>query len=436
MSDFARETQDQSNGDEPESTVSLAGAHAFAKARKRKIAFFGWFGQGNLGNDITLQAILRHLRSLAPDDQFSCISDRLNAVAATYDISPLPSRTFTIKALAHCGSLVTRASILLTDIGGELRQWLYSVKVLRTADALIVPGTGLLTDAYTLLYWGPYDMFRWSVAAKLCRCKLLFVSVGAGPIYGRGGRFFVKTALSLADYRSYRDESTRQQLEGIGFRAHKDPVYPDLAFSLPRSLIPLGHGGGGRRRVVGLGLMVYAGKYGVESPAGALNRVYLGTLAEFAKWLLAHDYDVRLLIGDLTDTQVTQEFKALLKDRSVFYDDDRISDAPIVSVEDLLEQLAATDLVVATRFHNVVLALLLAKPVIAVSFHHKCASLMSQMGLSEYCQDINQLTLSGLIAQFSKLDQNADAVKQVISERVGACRDMLDEQYAIIAAKM
>ena len=61
----------------------------------------------------------------------------------------------------------------------------------------------------------------------------------------------------------------------------------------------------------------------------------------------------------------------------------------------------------ATRFHNVLLALLLNKPTIAISFHHKCTSLMSQMGLSEYCQDINRLDSGTLIAQFSHLQQNA-----------------------------
>jgi polysaccharide pyruvyl transferase WcaK-like protein len=70
---------------------------------------------------------------------------------------------------------------------------------------LVVPGTGLLTDAYGLLSWGPYNMFKWSLAAKLRCCKLVFVSVGAGPIYSALGRWLVKSALSLADFRSYRD---------------------------------------------------------------------------------------------------------------------------------------------------------------------------------------------------------------------------------------
>ena len=104
----------------------------------------------------------------------------------------------------------------------------------------------------------------------------------------------------------------------------------------------------------------------------------------FANWLLLQGYDIRLLIGDACDDQrVTQEFKLLLRTQVAAYDDDRIVDEPAHSTEQLLSQIAATDIVVATRFHNILLALLLNKPVVAISFHHKCASLMEQMGLSD-----------------------------------------------------
>jgi polysaccharide pyruvyl transferase WcaK-like protein len=315
----------------------------------------------------------------------------------------------------------------------EAYRWLQGLKTLWGTDALVVPGTGLLTDAYTLFDWGPYDMFRWSVTAKLCRCKLFFVSVGAGPLYSRAGRFFAKAALALADFRSYRDESTLQYLKGIGFHARNDRVYPDLAFSLPGSLIPRSHDNKGRRPVVGLGLMEYTGsaKYTVERPISTVYSEYVEALAEFVEWLLAHDYDVRLLIGDFVDATLAREFRSLLKERSVTHED-RIIDEPATSVEDLLRQLAATDVVVATRFHNVLLSLLLHKPVLAISFHHKCSSLMRQMGLSEYYQDINHLDSGRLIEQFRQLQQNGDCVTRIVREKVRICRDTLEEQYGII----
>ena len=65
-----------------------------------------------------------------------------------------------------------------------------------------------MTDAFGLSHWGPYSLFKWVLMAKLRRCRVLFVSVGAGPIDRTLGRILVKATLSLADYRSYRDEAS------------------------------------------------------------------------------------------------------------------------------------------------------------------------------------------------------------------------------------
>ena len=96
------------------------------------------------------------------------------------------------------------------------------------------------------------------------------------------------------------------------------------------------------------------------------------------------------------------------------YDEKRIIDQPISTAQQLLSQLAATDVVVATRFHNVLLALLLNKPVISISFHHKCASLMQEMGLSGYCHDINHLDGEKLIKNFVDLENNAEKLRPMI----------------------
>ena len=113
----------------------------------------------------------------------------------------------------------------------------------------------------------PYNLFRWSLMAKLCGCKLILVSVGAVPVYSGLGQWLVKSILGLADFRSYRDTSTRQYLAGIGFKSERDAVYPDLAFSLPENLIPRRDRDTRQRPVVGLGVMEYAGKYSVADPS-------------------------------------------------------------------------------------------------------------------------------------------------------------------------
>jgi polysaccharide pyruvyl transferase WcaK-like protein len=404
-----------------------------SKRKRNKISLFGHFGQINFGNESTLQAILYHLHRHIPDAEMTCICTYPDVTTRTYNIDAVPMTGVFVKPLWLRGNPAARfLRKIIIGIPSELYRWLAAIRILKGMGMLIVPGTGLLTDVCGLSGWGPYTMFKWSLVAKLCRCKLLFVSVGAGPVYSALGKYFVKSALSLADFRSYRDNASLEYLKGIGFPTNSDRVYPDLVFSLPEAVIANDNSEKKRRSVVGLGLMEYYGKPSVDSPGNAIYLAYLENLVVFLRWLLAHEYDARLLIGDVGDRRVTEEFKSLLKERSLIYDEARIIDEPVSSVEHLLSQLAATDIVVATRFHNVLLALLLNKPVISISFHHKCASLMSEMGLGEYCHDINHMNAGRLIEQFQDVERNAEKLKPVIRQKVEQSRKALDEQYSLI----
>ncbi len=403
------------------------------KHRPQRIVVFGHFGAGNFGNESTLQAMLYNLRQVNPEAEITCVCTVPERVAADYQIAARPISETAISGWRWHNPVAKLIRKLLIGVPNEVHRWFKAFTMLRHTDAFVVPGTGLLTDAYSLVGWGPYNTFKWSVIAKLCRCKLLFVSVGAGPLYSWRGKFFIKTALALADFRSYRDVSTQTYLETIGVSTTNDNVYPDLAFSLPESRLRPAAGQPGRRRIVGIGLMEYAGRYSVSHPMEETYTAYIDSLADFTAWLLSRDYDVRLLIGDVTDRAVVQHFKSVLQTRLTGYDAGRISDDTVTSVDDLLAQLASTDFVVATRFHNILLALLLNKPVVSISFHHKCASLMKQMDLSSCCLDINTLTAAALIEHFSMLERNIEQLRHASQRHTAICRDALDQQYRTLA---
>jgi polysaccharide pyruvyl transferase WcaK-like protein len=396
-----------------------------------KIAFFGHFDSTNFGNEATLQAILYNLRRFQPDVEVTCVSTGPKATAATHQIKAIPiSKTF-LKSWSPRTPLSKAMRKVCIGIS-EPYLWISGLMTLRRTDMFIIAGTGLLTDAHGLLGWGPYNMLKWVLIAKACRSKVLFVSVGAGPLYSRLGKYFVKMVLSLADFRSYRDKSTKWCLKDIGFQADNDRIYPDLAFSLSQVAIAHKYAKRDGRPIVGLGIMNYAGKYSSANPRIEVYRTYLENLVVFARWLLNKENDVRLLIGDHFDTWTIKEFRGLLREQLSEGDDTHILDEPIASVDELLSQIAETDIVVATRFHNVLLALLCNKPVISISFHDKCASLMSAMGLRDYCLDINTLKADALIEKFRDLEANAEKLKPLIRQKTSEFREVLEEQYRFI----
>lgn len=410
-----------------------------AKEERMTIALFGHFDATNLGNECTLEAALYHLRRCRPDAEVTCISTGSEAIARRHQIEAIPISERLFKPWGTRSRLSRFVRQILIGVPSELCRWITGFARLRRTDVFIVAGTGLLTDAYGLASWGPYNLFKWSLIAKVCRCKVFFVSVGAGPIDSAAGRWLVKSALSLADCRSYRDKSTVQCLKGIGFPAESDRVYPDLAFSLPMTAACHALAERRARSVVGIGLMAYSGQYkgipseqqnGIPEGSNASHLAYLESLVDLAWCLLARGNDVRLLIGDHADEGARQQFARLLQKRPACTG--RIIDEPIASVDDLLSQIAATDIVIATRFHNVILALLCEKPVISIAFHHKCVSLMKAMGLSDYCLDIDGLEIDQLMEKLGDAEINADRIKALIRAKVGEFREALNEQYNLI----
>jgi polysaccharide pyruvyl transferase WcaK-like protein len=159
-------------------------------------------------------------------------------------------------------------------------------------------------------------------------------------------------------------------------------------------------------------------------------------MASFIGWLVEHNRPVRLLIGDVVcDNRARKDLRAVLEQSGLTYEKSNIIDEPTGSFEELLSQLAATKVVVASRFHNLLLALMLGKPALAISFHEKDDSLMTAVGLQEFRQDIADLDVSKLIEQFVRLEQNAERLSQEIRRKTKSYRRELDRQYSCIFEK-
>jgi len=210
-------------------------------------------------------------------------------------------------------------------------------------------------------------------------------------------------------------------------------VYPDLAFSLPKGMLPDDQGDGDKRAPVGVGLITHNVQRSLSDDVEQIYREYTKKMARFIGWLVEHNRSVRLLTGDaLYDSRVRRDLRNLLEQSGLTYEKSNIIDEPAGSFEELLSQLAATKVVVASRFHNLLLALMLGKPALAISFHEKDDSLMTAMGLQEFRQDIANLDVSTLIEQFARLEKNADCLSQQIRHKTRDYRSELDRQYSRI----
>jgi polysaccharide pyruvyl transferase WcaK-like protein len=404
--------------------------------RPLRIAFWGNFGTGNWGNECTLQAIIHNTRRRIPDAELSCFcfnpDDTLRRHGLpSFPISSLRARTGNGDA-AHDRGPVR----VLRRLSDEARIWRETLALARRADVIVMAGTGMITDTGEGAMGMPYDMFKLSLAAKATGRKLMFASVGVEAIRSPRARFFIRTALRLADYRSYRDHQSKERLEKIGFPAGSDPVLPDLAFSLPGSMAGARSGLSGRgaaKPTIGVGLYDHRGR-GLGGPSdAAAYRQYIDKIASFAMSLLERGHPIRVIIGDLTyDEPVVEDLRVALASRGLAEYAGLYEDEPARSVEQVMDQLASLDLVVASRFHNVLLALMLGKPVVSVSYNEKNDALMGQMGMAQYCRSIESFEVDWLMDRVDDVERNGARLRPRIVEKAAQFRDELDKQYAVL----
>ena len=79
--------------------------------------------------------------------------------------------------------------------------------------------------------------------------------------------------------------------------------------------------------------------------------------------------------------------------------------------------MARADVVVASRFHNLICALKHARPTVSIGYAQKSDHLMNSLGLGDYCQVIDHLDSAQLVAQVERAQADRDALSQLIAQQ-------------------
>lgn len=304
-----------------------------------------------------------------------------------------------------------------------------SLRIVRSLDMLIMCGGGQLVD------WGgpwtfPYTILKWTLLAKLSGIPCYYLNVGAGPLGDLLSRWFVKFALLLTDYASFRDKNSRALVQDIGFQRTAD-VFPDNVYSLEISSFNISQTRPGGRPLVGFTPMTYRDPRVCfwDKDQTAYDR-YIGQLALFASSLARDHYRLRLFSTEIwfDSPAIDDVQRALLSDARIT-DPSSIARDQIQDATTLFSQMSSMDYVVTSRFHGVIFAHLMNIPVLAISPHSKVATLMNDAGLSAYCVDIRTFDLDLLINTFSQLVQNQDDIKRQMAKTAASYKAKLLHQF-------
>jgi polysaccharide pyruvyl transferase WcaK-like protein len=94
-----------------------------------------------------------------------------------------------------------------------------------------------------------------------------------------------------------------------------------------------------------------------------------------------------------------------------------------------------TDVVVATRFHNVVCALKLCKPTVSIGYAEKFDDLMAEMGVGCFCQHVERLDVDLLIEQFERLTADRRSHENSIRRTNLRYQEYLELQDELLASR-
>ncbi len=170
----------------------------------KSILYLGSYGTENHGDEALLTAARSIVGRLRPEAEAKVLSRApglrtLQGLPVVYYGKSSPWRTF-------------------TKLMGELRR----------AEALVLGGGGLLNDHF------PGNLFYYGLPVLLARmlgCKVLFLGLGVGPFRRAWRRHLASWILARGQALSVRDDTSLGELRGRARRTAR--VGPDLAWSLP-----------------------------------------------------------------------------------------------------------------------------------------------------------------------------------------------------------
>lgn len=392
------------------------------------MALFGLFGVGNFGNTASLRTALEAATRLRPDRPIVVVCAVPEVVTSTFDVDAV---RITMSRWEGGYSTLPRPVRLLLRPLIEVDRMVELVRFLRRVDAVIVPGTGILDDFGVRPQQMPWDLFRWTLVAKLMRKPFAFVSVGAGPIEHPVSRWLMRRAAIQASSRSFRDEVSRAYMASLGAASADDPVLPDVVFGLSHpEPTPVRRAGSLR---IGVGVMAFYGwPNDRRSGAGTFDH-YVERLASLVEGLLDDGHSVRLLTGEHDDVVAVERLIGeLTARRGAECLSSRVGFEPVRSLQGLFEQIQLTDAIVATRYHNVVAALMMGRPTVSVGYAEKNCEVMRAVGLESCCYRVEDFEPQAVRRRLAAIAEKWDEHLPRVTEQMKRWREQVDEHYALI----
>ncbi|NLK64414.1 MAG: polysaccharide pyruvyl transferase CsaB [Tissierellia bacterium] len=324
----------------------------------QRILIIGYYGSGNAGDEALLKSTINLLNQvyLKPD-----------ITAVTYSVKDT-EKTHGIKGISR-------------------NKYMEIVKEIINSDILVGGGGSMLqniTSNRSLFYY--LTILK---LAKLFGKKVVLLGNGIGPLKNS---IAVKTTIKVLkslDYIVLRDEVSFELLKKYNLKN----IYlgNDLVFSLN---IDKKLNTKPKRVIINLRAWFYEEKF-------------IELMIKFIEYLVSNEYEIVLLpFQKGNDDKVLFKIKERIKDASVIYLEN-------LNFEDIILEISSGEVFIGMRLHGLIFSAILNKPFIALSYDPKVQIFSEKLG--QICfNDLNDVTVVGLIDSFNKLYSNFEEYKSLL----------------------
>ncbi|MGA0567145.1 polysaccharide pyruvyl transferase family protein [Rathayibacter sp. KR2-224] len=384
-----------------------------AAGSKTRLGIWGVFGRGNFGNEATLTAFLERLDADVYEPVLFCEDP---AVASALHGIPATSLGRPVEGRARSGLHRVLSAGL-----NRLHLLRGAISAARSVDVVVVAGTGGLERYGSGAFGTPFEIWALAKGSSLMRRPFVLLDIGVEVLPRRLARFFVRGAGSAASYRSYRDAVARSSMVVNGLhKAASDAVVTDLAFGLEPA-----RSAAAEHPTVALGVMDYWGRDSSHETSEAVHKRYAAQLTALTREFQSRGYQVRLIGGDDGDLEFAHVLSAGLADGT-----------PVVearSPDELVAEMSSAHVVVASRYHTLIMALLAGTPSLSIGYADKHRAILDQLGLPGQHRDIESFDAHEVADAATALAAERTTWTERIDAAIDAARERLDQEWDQVA---
>ena len=331
-----------------------------------KVVILGWYGNGNLGDEMILECMIAELKSLSNSLSFTVMSS-----------SPaMTAKIHSVRSIRRHGGVSVRLQRFKEIVG---------------ADLFVLGGGGILTtygsSELSVLEWlGPLNL------AHELGIPTMTYGVGVEDQWSDSGKKAMSRVLGETDMVCVRDQRSIDNLTQIGVQSGvvlaADPaiLLPDFCsyHNSPRSkdspplvLVFLRHWFVRQDRTYDEAKWA---EFKIQL-AGCLDSLVSGrsALVRFVPMRTSDPVD--------DDTRVATEVLGLMKNGAAVEVLDHVP-----SPSELLDMVVGSDLVIGMRLHSLIAAVSLGIPAIAINYHPKVRSFMESLQAADWVLEIGETT--------------------------------------------